>query len=132
MIASTIRINAPLFAEFVDVVRGAVSGAMTTGSITPEASAGDVKAGAGACATFAAVGGGEATSVAALGAVGSVDATGVDSGELLGADESVGALAIATDLTNFGEDVGAAIVACRHTRVTTGRLLMAVLDRRPL
>jgi hypothetical protein len=85
-IAAAIRINAPLLRSS-STLCAAQSPGNDDRPITPEASAGDVKAGAGACATFAAVGGGEATTVTALGQS-SVEATGVDSG-ILGADEAL-------------------------------------------
>src|SRR5512143_3576171 len=127
-IAAAIRINTTLFVAFVDVVRGAVSGAMTTGSTTAKASPIDARVGAGACATIAAAGGGEAATVATIaasGTAGAAEATGVGSG-LLGTDDRVGATANATGLDELlEEDVGrGVIVAPIATRgVTTIPLL---------
>lgn len=127
--AAAIRINAPLFVEFVDVECGAVSGAMTIGSTAAKASSVDARAGVDACATFAAVGGGEVAAIAASGTAGAAEATGVGSGELLGTDERVGSTASSTGLDELLEvNVGRGVIVAPTAR--RGVTTMLVLDGR--
>ena len=127
--AAAIRVNAPLLVESIDAADEAASVTITTGATMAEASSMDARVLADTCATWAEVGGREATTVAALVASGTAGAsapTAVGGSEPLVTDASVGAAVDATGVDDLlkaivGRGVIVAPVATRG--VTTVPLL---------